>query len=244
MMRGKIPWDIERPGTYTLREWEIDADRSVLLIMDMQRGYVDPDWGVGKVIKRGYPRIYDYYYGRLAEKVLPNMLMLRDFFRQHKLEVFYTRMGFQLPEARDLPEWNWQRVLLQVQREEDRSLFFKQSGEYEIVRELQPLANELVLDKNSLNAFNSTPLDQVLRNMGLENIVLTGVLTNAAVESTARTVSDRGYNVIVVEDACAAYYQADHEAALRSPSSGTFVVKLTHEVIRDLQSLLMQRNKR
>ena len=86
---------------------------------------------------------------------------------------------------------------------------------------MQPLLEELVLDKNSLNPFNSTGLGQFLKSMGLENLVITGVLTNAAVESTARTGGDRGYNVMVAEDACAAYNQAEHEAAFKSHSKTT-----------------------
>jgi len=98
-MRGKIPWDKEYPGRYTLTEWEIDPARSVLLILDMQRAYVDPACGVGKVLKQGYPDVYNYYYRRLSQTALPNIFKLRDFFRQHGLEVFYTRLGPQLPHG-------------------------------------------------------------------------------------------------------------------------------------------------
>ncbi|MBI4333743.1 MAG: cysteine hydrolase [Chloroflexi bacterium] len=235
-MIGKIPWDTGHRGAYTLKEWSIDPERSALLIIDMQRGYIDPGWGIGTVLRRGYPKIYDYYHSRLAQKVLPNILALRDFFRDHKLEIFYTRMGFQLPEARDLPEHNWRRALLRQQEQEERSVFFKESREYEIVEALQPLPGEVVLDKNSLNPFNSTPLAQVLHNMSLENLIITGVLTNGAVESTARTGGDRGYNTVVVEDACAAYSR--DEDALRIPPPSSFVPKPAYEMIRNLRVLL------
>lgn len=238
-MRGKIRWDKQRAGVFTLTEWEIDPVHSVLLILDMQRAYVDPAWGTGKILKQRYPDIYNYYYKRLSETVLPNTLELRDFFRQHHLEVFYTCMGLQLLQGEDLAPWNWRSALLRYQKEEERSMFYKDSLEYQIVSELQPLPNELVLDKNSLNPFYSTGLSQILKNMSLENLVISGVLTNAAVESTARTGGDRGYNVIVVEDACAAYYNAEHEAALRSPPTTSFIVKTTEEIFSNFSPLLM-----
>ncbi|MBI4331593.1 MAG: cysteine hydrolase [Chloroflexi bacterium] len=236
-MRGKIPWDKERKGAYTLREWEIDPVCSALLILDMQRGYIDPNEGVGKVLKQSYPEIHHYYYDRIRQVALPNILRLRDFFRQHHLEVFYTRLGFQLPEGRDLPEWSWKRALLRHYHEQESCLFYKETREYELVEELQPLPGELVLDKNSLNPFNSTPLNQLLRNMGPENLVITGVLTNAAVESTAGGAGDMGYNVMVAEDACAAYNREDHENPLRS--TNFYVVKTTDEIINILAPLLV-----
>lgn len=238
-MRRRIPWDKERPGIYTLTEWEIDPARSVLLILDMQRAYVEPASGVGKTLKQGYPDIYDYYYGRLAQTVIPNIVKLRDFFRQHCLEVFYTRLGLQLPHGEDLASWSWCSALLRYQSEKERSMYPKDSPEYQVIDELRPLPEELVLDKNSLNPFWSTGLGQLLKSVELENLVITGVLTNGAVESTARTAGDRGYNVIVVEDACAAYHQHEHEAVLRFPPPSSYVVKATEEIIRDFSPLLL-----
>lgn len=234
-MKGRIPWDIERPGSHTIREWEIDPRRSALLILDMQLGYVYPDHGLGKMLRKSYPEISSYYYTQL-EQVIPSIRKLRDFFRRNKLEVFYTRMGFQLPQAKDLPAWHWRRSLLEHQKDDEKSLFFRESKEYEIVTELRPLDSELVLDKNTLNPFNSTPLDQISRNMGLENLLITGVLTNAAVESTARSAGDRGYNVIVVSDGCAAYTGADQENPLSSVNF--YVVKNVQEIIDQLSPLL------
>ncbi len=235
-MRGKIPWEKERRGVYTLREWEIDPARSALLILDMQCGYVESNRGIGPVLKQRYPEIHDYYYGRIARVVLPNILKLRDFCREHRLQVIYTRMGLQLPEGKDLPDWSWRKALLSHYGETESPLFYRESPEYGITGELKPLPGELVLDKNTMSPLNSTALDQILRNMGIENVIVTGVLTSAAVEITARSIGDRGYNVIVVEDGCAAYSQADQENSLRSANN--FVVKTADEVVDILTPLL------
>lgn len=232
-MRGKIPWDRPRPGHYSVREWEIDASRSALLIVDVQRAYTDPSCGMGPILRRHYPAIHRYYYGRLSQDVLPNILLLREFFRSHHLEVIYTRMGLQLPGGQDLPPWSWRRALVNTSQD---CLYPQGSPEYELLREIEPLPHELVLDKNTLSPFNSTAIDQLLHNMKVENLVIAGLLTNAAIESTAREAGDRGYNAIAVEDACATYHPAEHEASLRHPS--WWVVKTTEEVFRDLGPLL------
>ena len=231
-MRVKIPWDRERENRFTITEWEIDPARTALLVLDMQRAYADPTMGVGITLRR-FPEVHQHYYSRLTETVLPNILRLRQFFRDHGLKVVYTRMGLQLPGGRDLPRWSWRAS--QVGRPES-NFSPKGSREYELVEELAPLPQELVLDKNSASPFASTALDQLLRNMGVENLVVAGVLTNVAVESTARDAGDRGYNVMGVEDGCAAYRPEEHSDTLAGAS--WWVVKSTDEVIQTLGPLL------
>ncbi len=241
-MRGKIPWEKAGSKGGALTEWEIDPDRSALVVIDMQRGYVRSDEGVGKTLRRTAPEVYDYYYGRVSRTVLPNALKLREFFRKHRLEVIYTRMGSQLPGGRDYPEWSWRRrspqpPLISGARDNPAgNVFSKGTPEYEIVDELKPFPTELVLDKHSLNPFNSTPWEQLLKNMRVENLVVTGVLTNGAVQSTAWSAADRGYNVILVEDACAAYTPAEHESALGDVNF--YVTRTAAAVMRDFEPLL------
>jgi nicotinamidase-related amidase len=93
-----------------------------------------------------------------------------------------------------------------------------------------------VLDTTTLSPFNSTALDQYLRNMGVENLVVAGVLTDAAVETTARDAGDRGFNVIAVEDACAALEAEHHDTTFATAS--WYVGKTTNEVIDQLGPLL------
>lgn len=235
-MRGKIPWETAGSKGAALTEWEIDPERSALVVIDMQRGYVRPDACLGKVNRRAQSGTQNYYYDRIGRTVLPNILRLQDFFRKHHLEIFYTRLGYQMPEGKDFPEWSWRRKALSNAGGGAAGLLFKGTPEYELVDELKPLPNELVLDKHSLNPFNSTPWEQLLRNMGVENLVVTGVLTNGAVQSTAWSAADRGYNVILVEDACAAYTPAEHESALGDVNF--YVTRTADGVMRDFEPLL------
>ena len=91
-MPTKIPWAQTRDGRYSIAEWEIEPARTALLVVDVQRGYIEPSMGVGPALE-AYPEIRDYYYPRLTNTVLPNILRLIAFCRQHGLEVVFTRQA-------------------------------------------------------------------------------------------------------------------------------------------------------
>jgi nicotinamidase-related amidase len=230
-VRVKIPWSEPREGRYHIAEWEVDPARTALVVVDVQRGYIEPSLGVGPTLV-GYPEIRDYYYSRLTRAVLPNILRLIAFCRQHGLEVVFTRQGYQADDARDLPPWSWRRQ--QVGQPESR-LFRAGSPEAELVPELA-LPDDLIVDKASAGPFATTALDQYLRNLAVENLLVAGVLTNVAVETTARDAGDRGYNVIGVEDACAAYWPIEHDDAIASAS--WWVAKSTDFVIETFGAAL------
>ena len=231
-IRASIPWEQPRPGRFTIDQWEIDLSHTALLVVDMQQGYVDPSLGVGPDLKERFPEVYRYYYSRLGETAMPAVTRLLSFFRGRNLEVIYTRVGLQLPQGRDVAPWSWRSA---QGRSSSKNLFQGDSPEYQIMPEIAPLSHELVLDKNSVSPFVSTALDQLLRNMGIQNLVITGLLSNVAVESTARSAGDRGYNPIVVSDACAAYSQEEHEDTLATASWWT--AKDVDEVVQIFSAL-------
>ena len=215
MLRSRISWEAPRPGRFTIDDWEIDLPKTALVVVDMQRGYTYPEMGVGPGLEKDFPDIHRYYYSAIGERVLPGMKRLLAFARRCGLEAIYTRSGLQLPEGRDVAPWSWRAV---QSRSSASNLFPKDSPDYQVDPDVAPLPHELVLDKNTTSPFPSTALDQLLRNMGVENLLIAGLLTNVAVESTARSAGDRGYNPIVVSDACAAYSQAEHEDTLATAS--------------------------
>jgi nicotinamidase-related amidase len=233
-MRTTIPWEPERSGgRFSLREWDIDPQRTALLVLDLQRGYVESDLGIGPRIQRSFPEVHEYYYPRMTRTVVPNVVRLQDFFRQHGVQIIYTRMGLQLPDGRDIPDWSWRRHHTSG---EEAGLFAKSAQEHDLIPELSPTVNDLILDKNSVSPFSTTAIDQILRNMGIETLVITGATTNAAVETTARDAGDRGYCPIVVENGVAAYSDDDHEGALKT--STWWVAKSTDEVVSLFAPLL------
>lgn len=79
-----------------------------------------------------------------------------------------------------------------------------------------PHKGDVVLTHHRVSCFHGTELDVVLRGAGIDTVVLTGVATNLAVESTARAGADLGYRVLVVSDACSTTSETSHDASLAS----------------------------
>jgi nicotinamidase-related amidase len=233
-MRGKVPWQTAREGRYTIGEWEIEPRATALLLLGLQGAHVDPERGLGRQLQ-AQPTQAAYYFGRLADVVLPNVLRLQAFCREHSLQVVYTRLGVQTADGRDLAPWSWQAAAQQASPDAPPR-YPPGAPERELWPTLQPRPDELVLDKISLSPFNSTALDQYLHNMKIENLVVAGVLTDAAVETTARDAGDRGFHTMAVEDACAALAPEHHEATFATAS--WYVGKTTDEVLDQVGGLL------
>lgn len=86
---------------------------------------------------------------------------------------------------------------------------------HEFVERVRPLPNEAVIDKPGFGAFHDTSLDDLLRQDGIDHLVICGVTTQCCVHSTLREAVDRGYWCLTVADACAASEPGLHEAALQ-----------------------------
>jgi nicotinamidase-related amidase len=236
-MRGKIRWESPNGNRYIIPELKIEGRNSAFLILDLQLAYAHPDYGLGRRLRGFEPLRHEYFYRRLAETVIPNVLKLQAFFRTHRLPVIYTRMGLQLPNGKDLPPWSWRNAQASATSSTGtRTLYPVDAPEYNLLPEISPQSSELIVDKHSLSPFNSTPLDQWLRNMKVENLVVCGIITDAAVEHTARNAGDRGYNVIVIEDACAALSKDEHEESFLY--GGWFVAKSATQLMDELSPLI------
>jgi ureidoacrylate peracid hydrolase len=79
---------------------------------------------------------------------------------------------------------------------------------------VQPQPGDAIVNKHRYSAFHNTDLETILRANGIRTIVLTGTVTNVCVETTAREGYVRDYYVVLADDGCAAYSQADHDATL------------------------------
>jgi ureidoacrylate peracid hydrolase len=106
----------------------------------------------------------------------------------------------------------------------DRSLDYKITGfnvpmgswDGKVIEELLPDENEIVFPKSSSSVFISTHIDYVLRNLGVKQLVISGIITDQCVESAIRDACDLGYLVTQVTDACATYTAERHENSLRT----------------------------
>jgi nicotinamidase-related amidase len=137
------------------------------------------------------------FYQRMHATVIPNLRALQTTFRQHNIDVVHARIACLLNDGRDrslsqkMPGWN-------------NLLMPKSSEQSQIIAELAPVADEIVVTKTTDSALTGTNLRLVLSNMGIRNVVVTGIYTDQCVSSTVRSLADESFNVIVVEDCCAA----------------------------------------
>ena len=212
-------------------------DNTALLTIDMQHYCAHRDYGLGKVIKEKFPDMWNYYYTHLEDTVIPNQQRLLRFFRQQGWRVIHVAVGPLLPDGSDMFARRRLRDKERIDVTNSPHFFYKGTFEHSILEALAVQPGELVVNKNSSGTFNSTPLDQYLRNMGIDSLVIVGVLTNACVETTARDAADRGYNCILVEDGCASFEQASHEATLRSFARIFGKVMTTEEALSLLEGL-------
>lgn len=116
----------------------------------------------------------------------------------------------------------------------DNGAFKKDTWGTEIVDVLAPQPEDIIIEgKRSFCGFASTNLDFILRGRGIQNIILTGYLTNCCVESTMRTAYDKGYQVISLTDCCATLSIAEHENAIKNDFP-MFSQPMTHTELIDL----------
>lgn len=214
--------------------FEVDWSRAALMIIDSQNYSSNPDCGITPVLVERHPEIAAYYVPRIRESVA-NARRLLDAFRQLQREVIFTRHGALLPDGRDMIARRQRRDAESVDQTERPTLWAKGSYEHQIVDLLAPLEHELVIDKNASSPFNGTGVDQLLQNLRLETLVMTGMATDMCVETTARDAADRGYNVIVVEDATATFFEEHHNAALSALARVYTQVWTTDRVLNALK---------
>jgi len=198
----------------------------------MQNYSANPDSNRGRLARKLNPNLADAYYAHLRDTVIPNQLRLRKFWWQSGLRVIYLTAGALLPDGSDLSARRLRRDAARIAAQGDTEHMHPQTYDYQILDELRPRPGELVIPKNSIGAFNSSPIDQLLRNMGITGLVIVGVITEGCVETTARDAADRGYDCILVEDACASDLGREtHEAALLSFARMFGEVRTTREVL-------------
>ena len=134
---------------------------------------------------------------RMCDVVIPNMRVVQETFRNSGIDVIHARIACLLDDGRDrslsqkMPGWN-------------NLLMPKSTEESQIIPQLAPRSGEIVVTKTTDSALTGTNLRLMLGNMGLRNVIVTGIYTDQCVSSTVRSLADESFNVVVVEDCCAA----------------------------------------
>jgi gluconolactonase len=99
---------------------------------------------------------------------------------------------------------------------------------------LEPKRGDFVIEKQRMNGFYSTNLDNLLRGLGVEKVVISGAWTNMSIEHTARHAADAGYEVVVVSDATSTMNDEWQHAALNYALTNVGEVGTTQEVLAAL----------
>ena len=188
-------------------------DRAALLVVDMQNYCCNPGAGLGPMLAARHPEVATYTALRL-EIVISTAARLIEAFRRTGRPVVFTRHGPLLADGSDMIARRRRRDADALEETSAPALWHRGTFEHEVITALEPLEGELVVEKNTSSAFNSTGIEWLLRNLDVSTLVVVGVATDMCVETTARDAADRGFDVILVEDATMTYYEQHHRAAL------------------------------
>ncbi|MGD9318198.1 MAG: isochorismatase family cysteine hydrolase, partial [Anaerolineae bacterium] len=205
----------------TSRPLEINIGNAALVVVDMQLFDAHRDWGEGLTAKKlGVEQYFEEYFQQI-DSIIPRIQELLALFRQQEMEVIHIRVSEVTEDSRDVGRKQLVRGFVVP----------KGSREAEFLDELQPIADEIVINKSSSGVFPVTNLDRLLRNMGITTLIFTGTSTNGCVESAVRDAVDLGYDVVIVSDACAAGTVETHERALACLEGVLTRVLTTQEVL-------------
>ena len=165
---------------------QLDPSKTALVLIDLQRGII------------AFPA-----EPRATAQVIANAVRLADSFRAAGAAVVLVHVAIGADGG----------DRLRAQVDEPQPMRQLPTDFAEIVAELGPKEGDVVVAKRQWGAFYGTDLDLQLRRRGITTIVLGGIATNYGVESTARDGYERGYQLVLVEDAMSARSASDHAFA-------------------------------
>ncbi len=186
----------------------LERGKVALLVIDMQNVYLQrPD---PTTLDPRARRAYDAwtpFHERMRGQVIPTLRRLIERFRNDGHEVLYARIACHTRDGRDrslsqkLPGWN-------------NLLLPKNEWESQVLPELAPEGDEIVVTKTTDSALTGTNLRLILTNLGVQHVVCAGIFTDQCVASTVRSLADESFQVTVIHDACAAATDELHRQEL------------------------------
>jgi ureidoacrylate peracid hydrolase len=208
-LEAKTQGWLEYIHPYNQHEMQLNPAKSALLVVDMQLFFLDP---ASPTFTCG------------GEAVMPNIARLVQAFRQVKRPVIFTRHVHH-PDHLDsgIMGWWWEGMCLEG------------SPESEVHPDLAPLPGEKQVLKHRYSSFYNTDLETVLRCLKVEDLVITGVMTNLCCESTARDAYFRDYRVFFLADGTGSVSEELHLATLLNLAFGFAYVTTADTVLSQLR---------
>lgn len=210
------PDSLEEKAQYWLRKVEpfnqhrmqLNKEKSALLVVDMQKFFLDPaspTFTSGGVV------------------ILPLLKQLIQAFRDANRPVIYT-CHVHHPDRIDagIMGWWWKGMCVEG------------SVESKVHDDVAPLQNEKVIFKHRYSAFYNTDLETVLRCLEVEDLVISGIMTNLCCESTARDAYHRDYRVFFLADVTGSVSEEMHLASLLNLAFGFAFVTTAKEILQEL----------
>ena len=186
--------------------FHFDPARTALVLIDMQRDFVEPG-GFGETLGNDVS---------VLQSVIPPLQAVLADARRRGLMVIHTREGH-LPDLSDCPPAKLQRgepsKRIGDPGPKGRILVRGEYG-HDIIDDLAPLPDELVIDKPGKGSFHATGLHDFLVESGITSLIVTGVTTEVCVHTTVREANDRGYECLVLSDCVGSYFPEFQRVAL------------------------------
>ncbi|MBN1532170.1 MAG: cysteine hydrolase [Spirochaetes bacterium] len=188
--------------------------RSALVIVDMQRYYLEASSDYTRYFESLHQGCLDYIQGRCAETVIPNIRRLVAAFRNRGLAIVYLRLCGTRKDRSDLHRFFRDVHFSGMEASFENVYPLQEDPMSQVVEPLAPGEGDIVICKTTFSPFTSTDIEPVLRERGIDTCFFSGLATSQCVETSARDASDRGLTVVHVEDCQADYDDLSHSASL------------------------------
>ena len=180
---------------------ELKPSETALLVIDIQNTYLEVPEDPEEAAR------WTPFLERMNHQVIPGTAVLVDQCRSHGFEIIYARIACLTENGRD-------RSLSQKKPGFNYLLLPKDREDSQLVPELTPQDDEIVITKTTDSALTGSNLRLILHNIGIRNVVVAGIFTDQCVSSTVRSLADESFNTLIVEDCCAASTMALHNHEL------------------------------
>ena len=173
----------------------INPGKTALLVIDMQRVFVERPVYQNPTAEQSLLQTrWAPFYDTIEGLVVPNLRKILSAFRKKGMEVTFAKIQCHKKDGKD-------RSLDQKATGFNELLLPPGSRASEIIPEVAPIADEIVITKTTDSAITGSNLRLILHNMGIDTVVVTGVFTDQCVSGTVRSLADESFNVWLIEDA-------------------------------------------
>ncbi len=186
------------------RNVPVVARQTALLLIDVQNYTMENGAEYAGMEVAEVQQKYGYFFKEMRGRAIPNMQKLVQACRAAQIEVLYTVIASHTEDGRDLS----------LDYKISNMFCYKKSWDAQVLDEVAPVGDEIVLTKTSSSVFISTNIHYILGNLGVKQLIIVGALTDQCVDSAVRDACDLGYLVTVATDACATQSRVRHENSL------------------------------